>query len=220
MQDSARRAEAFFRQLSSVDTAFQRWFEQARSREAALKSQFAPDAATLSRLFAKKKYEIVPGEFSFTAWNGEAEGSCVVSFSCGAPSVNAADLCVLSLPQKGLVAERLLSVPVLTQLMRAMVRAWEPEWAVVVSHALRDELSKSAALGTYVGWMTYLSDHRGALPVLPAPTQVEPVEAMGTLITLSPERLESTNPEHVALALRVQELLAGAGLLGPVRRRP
>lgn len=46
---------------------------------------------------------------------------------------------------------------------------------------------------------------------------MEPVEERGTLLTLSPERLSGSNPEHVALAERTQERLRKAGLLGPLR---
>ncbi|TNV65398.1 Imm52 family immunity protein [Corallococcus exiguus] len=43
--------------------------------------------------------------------------------------------------------------------------------------------------------------------------RIEPVEDKGTLIILTPERFTVANPEHVALARRVRELLARAGLM-------
>jgi hypothetical protein len=43
--------------------------------------------------------------------------------------------------------------------------------------------------------------------------RIEPVEDKGTLIILTPERFTASNPEHVALAERVRELLDRAGLL-------
>ena len=63
----------------------------------------------------------------------------------------------------------------------------------------------------------YFSRQRGTVPPLPAPVRVEPVEDKGTLVILTPERFTVSNPEHVALAARVHELLDGAGLLGPLR---
>ncbi|MCY1041577.1 Imm52 family immunity protein [Corallococcus sp. bb12-1] len=54
------------------------------------------------------------------------------------------------------------------------------------------------------------------MPPLPAPVRVEPVEALGTLIILTPERFTVTNPEHVALAAQVRKLLDHAGLLQPI----
>jgi hypothetical protein len=46
--------------------------------------------------------------------------------------------------------------------------------------------------------------------------RVEPVEDKGTLVILTPERFTASNPEHVALAATVQELLGRAGLLKPL----
>ncbi|WP_244237074.1 Imm52 family immunity protein [Corallococcus llansteffanensis] len=40
----------------------------------------------------------------------------------------------------------------------------------------------------------------------------------GTLIVLTPERFTVCIPEHVALARRVRELLAGAGLMPSMTR--
>jgi hypothetical protein len=42
---------------------------------------------------------------------------------------------------------------------------------------------------------------------------VEPVGDKGTLVILTPERLSPNNPEQVALAQRVQQLLEERGLL-------
>jgi hypothetical protein len=63
----------------------------------------------------------------------------------------------------------------------------------------------------------YLSARRGPVPPLPAPVRMEPVEDKGTLIVLTPERFTEANPEHVALAGRVSEMLDQAGLLKPVQ---
>jgi hypothetical protein len=46
--------------------------------------------------------------------------------------------------------------------------------------------------------------------------RIERVEDKGTLIILTPERFTAANPEHVALARRVRELLSRAGLLRPM----
>jgi len=63
----------------------------------------------------------------------------------------------------------------------------------------------------------YLSARRGTVPPLPSPVSIELVEDKGTLIILTPERFTAANPEHVALAERVGEVLDRAGLLKPVQ---
>ncbi|MFY2563243.1 immunity 52 family protein [Corallococcus terminator] len=216
----SRRAELLFQSLSSVDQSLARWFEQAASRDAAIKGEFVPRAETLLGLFAKKKYRSADGELFFAAWNGESNASSVVNFSCGSPSPETADLCVWTPPAMGDASGRLLSTPVLTQVMSAMVLAWEPAWGVFTSDNHRDSVSEFADPGTFVGWGTYLSRNRGTVPPLPAPVRIEQVEDKGTLIILTPERFTVSNPEHVALAETVREQLDQAGLLKPLQAQP
>jgi hypothetical protein len=64
-----------------------------------------------------------------------------------------------------------------------------------------------------VGWLMYCANRQGRVPPLPAPVRIERVQDKGTLITLTDERFTASNPEHVARAVRVHELLDRAGLL-------
>lgn len=219
LETYARRAELLFRSLSSVDPSLARWFEQAASRNAAIHGEFVPSAEALRGLFAKKKYQPADGELFFAAWNGESNASSVVNFSCGSPSPETVDLCVLTPPADGDVSGRLLSATALTRVMSAMVLAWEPEWGVFTSDNHRDAVSEFADTGTFVGWGTYLSRNRGQVPPLPSPVRVEPVADKGTLIILTPERFTASNPEHVALAETVREQLDRAGMLKPIQAR-
>jgi hypothetical protein len=219
LESYARRASVFLRQLAALDPTLIPWFEQASSPAAALRSQFSPDTQTLLGLFNKQKYRRGAGDVSFAAWNGESEASSVVSFSCGSPSPFVVDRCILTPPLKGQAAERLISASMMAQVLRAMALAWEPEWSVATSDAHRDMVSDEAAPGTFVGWVMYFANSRGALPPLPSPVRTEPVADRGTLVILTPERFTATNPEHVALAAQVQDLLAEAGLLRPLSTR-
>jgi hypothetical protein len=96
--------------------------------------------------------------------------------------------------------------------MRALVLAWEPDWGGVISEAYRD-LRDEPVGPPYTGWLMYFAHHWGVVPPLPSPVRVEPVEDKGTLVILTPERLTPSNPEHVALARRVQNQLEERGLL-------
>ncbi len=97
-----------------------------------------------------------------------------------------------------------------------MVLAWEPEWGVATSELHRDEVLKTARVGTFVGWIMYFSHLRGTVPSLPAPVSIEPVEDKGSLVILTPERFSASNAKHVQLAEHVQERLHEAGLLLPL----
>ncbi|MBN8468000.1 immunity 52 family protein [Corallococcus exiguus] len=215
LETYARRAEALFQRLASTDPSLATWYEQARSRESALNSQVSPDVLSLQQLFTKTKYQVGEGEISFAAWNGRTDDSSVVNFSCGDPVPDAVDLCVWTPAARELLSEQRAS-----QVLKAMVLAWEPDWGVVISDEHRDSLSESGDVGTFIGWMTYFSRHRGPVPPLPGSVRVEPVEDQGTLVILTPERFTLSKPEHVSLAEEVQDQLQRAGLLEPLRAAP
>ena len=213
-EECARRAETFFRLLAECHPSYARWYEQNNSTRKALQLGFEPTHESFLRFFGKKKYQSGSDGFSFAAWTGHVkqDQGGMVMLGCGSKAEVAPNFLWLFLPPEALGHERMLSAPVLTGVMRAMAVAWEPEWAVATADGLWDELSGGSRLGCFVGWMTYFAHERGEVPALPAPVRVEPVEDKGTLVTLTPERLTPSNPEHVALAWRVQKSLEERGL--------
>jgi hypothetical protein len=214
----AQRAQDFFHLFSRCDPTFTQWFEQAYSREEALKLRFEPNATTFLEMFGREDNQGVKGGFSISAWNGERSGdSSGIHFSCGSSSHIVPNTCVFNPPREGPVSERMLRAPVLTQILRAMVLAWEPEVGIVTSDIHRDEVLKKSKVGTFPGWVMYFSHRRGPVPPLPAPVHVEPVEDKGTLIILTPERFTASNPAHVELANEVGDVLDRAGLLKPLQ---
>ncbi|HEX5747204.1 MAG TPA: immunity 52 family protein [Archangium sp.] len=221
-EECARRAEAFFHLLSRCDPIYTRWFEKADSRKKALQLQFEPTADTFLRFFKRKTYQEGRDGFVLGFWTGHEEGhGGQVTLCCGSAAEFVSNSCFLYLPKEEPEKERVLQADVLAGVLRAMVLAWEPDWGVVTSGAFRDSLSQQGIAGTFVGWWTYVSSRRGGLPPLPEPVRVQPVEDRGTLVLLTPERLTASNPEHLALGRRVQEVLSAKGLLEPVvSRRP
>jgi hypothetical protein len=217
----ARRAERFFHLLGRCDPAWNRWYEPADSFEEARKLQFSTDASSFQKLFAQEKHQIGDG-FSFGLWTGDSlEETSGVDGGCGGSSLHLPSSCVLEPFDEGPVGERILTAPVMTEVLRAMALAWEPEWGVATTDAHRQMAVKGFPhAGTFVGWVMYFSRLRGTVPPLPTPVRIEPVEDKGTLVTLTPERFTASNPEHVALAARVHELLNRAGLLRPLQPWP
>jgi hypothetical protein len=216
----ARRAERFFHLLGRCDPAWIRWYETADSFEEARKLQFATDAANFQKLFATEENHF-GDRFSFGLWTGDnVHEASTVDGTCGSAGPWLPSNCVLTPHNEGSIGERVLTAPVMTEVLRAMALAWEPEWGVATSHEHRDSVTEKAKSGTFVGWVMYFSRLRGTVPPLPAPVRIEPVEDKGTLVTLTPERFTASNPEHVALAARVHELLDRAGLLRPLQPWP
>jgi hypothetical protein len=216
----ARRAERFFHLLGRCDPAWTRWYETAGSFEEARERLFPTDAENFQKLLARKEHRIGEG-FSFHLWTGDSlEETSGVDGNCGHSSLHLPSTCVLRPYDEGLVGERVLTTPVMTEVLRAMALAWDPEWGVATSHEHRDSVTEKAKPGTFVGWVMYFSRLRGTVPPLPAPVRIEPVEDKGTLVLLTPERFTASNPEHVALAARVHELLDRARLLRPLQPLP
>jgi hypothetical protein len=213
----AQRAEALFRLLGRCVPEWNRWHEAADTFEEARQLQHATDAEAFGKLFARKQNRIGDG-FRFWLWAGEnPDETTLVHGFCGSSTPWQTSVCVLNPPSEGAIAERVVTAPGLAEVLRAMALAWEPEWAVATSDQHQELITKDTDPDTFVGWVMYFSRQRGSVPPLPAPVRVEPVEDKGTLVILTPERFSVSNPEHVALAARVQELLDSAGLLGPLR---
>ncbi|MBZ4336413.1 immunity 52 family protein [Corallococcus sp. AS-1-12] len=153
-------------------------------------------------------------------WNGVDDDYDATGFlvTCGSYATRVSNACAFTLPSRGPHAEQILTAPVQAGLLRAAVVAWEPNWGVATSHALSSLMDSRTGRGApRIGWVMYLAHHLGAMPPLPTPVRIEPVEDKGTLIVLTPERFTVSNPEHVALAERVGELLDRAGLLKPLQ---
>ncbi|WNG44990.1 hypothetical protein F0U60_13440 [Archangium minus] len=212
--ECARRAETSFRLLAECHPDFAQWYEKGNSAREALQLGFEPTHETFRRFFGREKYQIADDGFSFGAWTGHMEQGQggMVMLSCGSKAEFSPNFFWLFFPRETLEHERLVKAPIVAGAMRAIAAAWEPEWAVATADGLWDELSGGSRLGCFVGWMTYFSRERGEVPALPAPVRVEPMGDKGTLVTLTPERLTPSNPEHVALAWRTQRALEERGL--------
>lgn len=230
-QECARRTAAFLDLLAQCEPFLAQWYKPTRSLKDARKYPLMPpDVPTLTELFRRGVNREKGGpaieELGFSFWFGNGGGhydSSDLRILCGCYSEVVPNACVLTLPTLGYGAnaERVLTAPVLTGAVRSMALAWEPDWGVVMSHEHREmDAAQSEPEAPYVGWVTYLARHRGRVPPLPAPVRIEPVEDKGTLIILTPERFTASNPEHVALAARVRELLDRAGLLKPLLPQP
>jgi immunity protein 52 of polymorphic toxin system len=221
-EECARRAEVYFHLLSRCDPIYTRWFEQADSHKKALQLQFEPTAETFLRFFKSRKYQEGRDGFMIWVWTGHEQGhGGLATLRCGSAAEFVPNNSLLYLPSEEPEKERVLQVDVLAEVLRAMVLGWEPDWGFITSGDFRDSLSPQGIAGTFVGWLTYVSRGRGEVPPMPEPVRVQPVEDKGTLILLTPERLTASNPEHLALGQRVQEVLHAKGLLEPVvSRRP
>jgi hypothetical protein len=215
----ARRLSALVQSLAPMDPLFASWFKHAKSLKESLKRPLELEPSSLQKYVQSRimrdsgRKPMEDLGFSVWLWNGEQGGNHAwLSMACGGFSEFVGNRCLLKAPYEGPGSERVLTTPFQTQALQAIATAWDPDWGVGISSAHRD-IIEARCPDVLVGWVTYLSRRLGRVPPLPAPVRIEPVEDKGTLVILTPERFTASNPEHVALAERVRELLDRAGLL-------
>jgi hypothetical protein len=215
----ARRMAALVQLLQPVDPLFASWFKSAKSLKESLKRPLELELSILAKYVQRtitrddRRQPMEHLGFNVWLWNGRQGGNDAwLRASCGGASEWVSNNCILEAPDEGPGSERVLTTPFQVAALRAIAIAWEPDWGVAMSHAHRDIIEKKCP-DVLVGWVTYLSRRLGRVPPLPTPVRIEPVEDKGTLVILTPEPFTASNPEHVALAERVRELLDRAGLL-------
>ncbi|MFL5350152.1 MAG: immunity 52 family protein [Hyalangium sp.] len=215
----ARRLATLVQLLAPVDPLFASWFKGSKSLKQSLTRPLELELSSLQKYIQRnlmrddRRQPMEDLGFNLGLWNGRQGGNDAwLSIGCGGYWEQVSNRCVLRAPDEGPGSERVLTTAFQTQALRALATAWDPDWGAAVSNVHRDIIEKKSP-DIWVGWVTYLSRRLGRVPPLPAPVRIEPVEDQGTLILLTPELFTASNPEHVALAERVRELLDRAGLL-------
>jgi immunity protein 52 of polymorphic toxin system len=225
--ECARRAELFFHMLARCDPSLTHWYHAGRGSPRELPGwPVRPEVVELEKLLLRGRSradvgKVVIEELGFRqmVWDTKKEPT-YLTLSCGKYSPSSgSNVCLLQPHRQGAVRERLLRVPVLTEVLTSMATAWDPDYAMASSSEMVNLVEKEGD-EVRVGWLTYLSRRLGTLPPLPAPVRIEPVGALGWLLILSPEPMTASNPEHVAFTVRVRELLDRAGLIARPKAEP
>ena len=212
--------------MGGGDLLFQQWFELGGSRKAALKHAVKTDPESLLKLLIKGRnrtdfgHQVIPElGYSLYAWNGgqDDEDAVGINFTCGCYFPQIANHCLIQLPAGEDSRARVMQIPALITILTCLVTTWEADWGVVNS-SVYNQIAHRKGHGTpRVGWITYLSAARGAIPSLPAPARVVPIGIQGSIIILTEERFTVSNPAHVELAGQVATSLDQAGLLEPMK---
>jgi len=218
--ECARRAEIFFHMLARCDPTFAQWYRGGRGAPRTLPGHpVRMEVQEWEQLFLRGMLRTdvdneVIEEFGFReyVWNARNKERTRIEVRCGAYSLRAVNSFLLRPPEVGPLRERILSAPLLAEVLTSVATAWDPDFAMVSSSEMVDLVRKRKG-EVRVGWLTYLSRRLGTVPPLPAPVRIEPVGALGWLLVLSPEPMSANNPEHVAFTARVRELLDRAGLI-------
>jgi hypothetical protein len=95
------------------------------------------------------------------------------------------------------------------RLLVTTVECWQPEWAVVTSHAFRKRVMGRGARA-HIGWLTYFARPE-VKSVLPSGLECE-LLGQGALITTARQTLSPEVEAHVQTALQIRDALQGQGL--------
>lgn len=181
----------FFSELVRIDPAFSHWYERSRSRKSAL----SKEVEVLDRnrlhdlLFIGQNKKDIGGEiihslgFKIGLWNGadREDEEASLSIQCGCYDERLNNSVIIDLP---LSFDSLNEPNTACALLALVAKVWHPAWAGVMSKRAMRERSFNAR-HPFVDWLLYVPR---ALPNLPAPSTVETLEGLGSIVSVQPSR--------------------------------
>lgn len=150
-------------------------------------------------------------------WKTPPNEEWVLRFFCGAyPNTpHLMNSCILRLPSEGEAVNRLLHSGTMVSIVRVLISAWDPDWAIVQSDEFRDLIAPNGRVPGRVlaGWMTYFAPRLGKLPSdIPVHSTVD-LDGGGALLVLTEEPVTSARPDHIAKAEALLAALQESGLV-------
>jgi hypothetical protein len=205
VESCANRLVGFLGALSEAHPLLAEWFRPGKTRVSAIGRpvEQTPDALRALLLAGRHHRDddnSVMEELGFSArlWNAKRYGAAL-GVVCGTCSKWVSNAVSIELPEADGGALDLYRPQVSRAVMVALADYWAPDWATLVSPALR-RLQQAPPRGPVIGWMTYLSSSREIdASRLPDGVITERL-ADGTMITIG---LDVTSiREELVLAVR------------------
>jgi Immunity protein 52 len=214
IEQCSDRLGKFFVALAASDPGLATWFEKGRSRKQAVEtSAVIRDQSYLLGLLDRGRNRRDVGstvieELGFQAglWNGRSGGKAAgLSITCGLywtspnPDAGLSNCVTLDLPED---LGELNQAGRMSGVLAAVARAWEPDWAGVMS---RDSMNARAfdANAPFVDWMVYVSRR---IDGVPPPSSVVQLES-GSLIIVQPEPPGVTRTADQENIRRIESIL-------------
>jgi hypothetical protein len=157
--------------LKEIDALFFKYFEQGWSTKKALEREVVLDDDYIKKLCRRSvkkndldKNEVAKHGFIIGLWTGQKDvesGSIMFIVGHAFGTVSLSNSCVLNIPFEGPARNRLLRPEVSKKIIEVMVNIWSPDYAVLISHSLREKLND----GNNLGFITYRKDIK-ILPVI------------------------------------------------------
>lgn len=215
--ECAKRTVRFLARIESVSSCFSDWYEYSTRERPATKIALTEE--NLERLFAagvnrRDTDHTIIRELGFHLGlqNGPDRSALTISIFCGGYSQQTTNSCVISPTWQVAFPEIVLNVPLLLQVLTAMIDCFEVHHAVVASVELSEKI-KFPLGALHVGWLSLFSNSFRKLPSFRPPTRVVPIEGKGNIVILTDERFTSDHPEHLKIAQDVVAALRAANVI-------
>jgi len=147
--------------LSINNTEFENWYLLGKNRNDSLKVNVKNNGGILDKIIFKQS-QIEKCNSSANSqmgvvlgfWTGQSDSnSSSIMFNVGGnySTTKLGNSCVLKLPSKMRANNKLIEIENSKALIQLIVDIWNPDYAVLTSHDLRDKLN----FGNKIGWITY-----------------------------------------------------------------
>jgi len=216
VEQCADRLHVFLADLATCDPALATWYERGRSRKEALEKRAdVGDQNYLLSLLDRGRNRRDIGRtvieelgFGGGLWNGGKEGKeAGLSVKCGlywaSPKSNASmsNCVILDLPED---LGELNQTGRMARVLVAAARAWEPDWAGVMSKNAMSERAFNAKV-PFVDWMVFVPRKISGAP---SPSSVVELRGLGSLVIVQPVA-PSGDPEELPRIHQAEKAIFG-----------
>ncbi len=210
------RLSEFLSRLSASHEVYSTWYEKGmKRRNIAQKKVDISDRSRLVGLLVKgrsraddvKRSIIEDLGFSVSLWNGQPEAKAVsFNVACGIffSSPHFANCVVLDLPD---ALQDFAQSSRVVEVVRLVAECWEPDWGGAISRMSREQRGYSDG-GPFVDWIVYLSDAIATVAAVPAPSRVERVGRLGSIVVVQDEPVALGGPAHLDRLARVERAIS------------
>lgn len=226
----ADRLAQMLMELEACHELLALWIRGGSSFRNAQKRKLEPRREVLAPLFKACDLKDPQGlGYLCSIWNAQIDRDKHISarITCGKGPERSglSNVVVIDLPNPSGANTILYQPDVLLSAVRAVVRAWDPDWSVVMSRAHRNMITDpdnpKPEGKPYVGWMTYLRNKRlGGLAGTPSrelPCEVEDVPGHGSIFVVTRDhRFSVANPDDIECVQALTAYLEAHGALVPI----
>ncbi len=224
IEQCADRLGSFVAELAVCDSRLESWCEKGRSRKQALKSRAdVQNRSYLVSLLDRGRCRRDVGRaviedlgFRVGLWNAGNGGdiaslnvTCGLFWSSPDPNSSVSNCVALDLPEH---LGELRNAQHMARALGAVARAWDPDWAGVMSKDRMATRGFDASI-PFVDWMLYVSKRLiPGVPRLNAPAVVQQLEELGSIIIAQDEPPVDSDSEHLQGVERVLAELVSQGI--------